>query len=245
MGNIIKELLQQYKTLHFSLIDPDKQTPEEAGRRAKICADHGTNAIVIEGATVKNRKIVHDTVEAIKMNTEIPIIQFLSSTYSISDNIDYIFFPNILNSKDPDYKYQELAKSALTIKKLNIQTISTGYIILGSSEKLISHDKKVPLHTIQMNDINTASEYSIFSELSGVSCLFLEVNAKLKKPISNEMIQEIRRNINIPIIISGGITNKQMALDKINAGADVIVNTYEELVNNDYQTIRFLRDINV
>jgi len=34
--NIIEELLQKYKKLHFSLIDPDKQTPEEAGKRAEL-----------------------------------------------------------------------------------------------------------------------------------------------------------------------------------------------------------------
>ena len=105
--NIIEELLQKYKKLHFSLIDPDKQTPEEAGERAKICAKYGTNAIMIGGTTIKERKTVYNTVKAIKKAAKVPTILFPNSADAISENADYIFFMKLLNSKENKYQISE------------------------------------------------------------------------------------------------------------------------------------------
>ncbi len=82
--NIIEELLQKYKKLHFSLIDPDKQTPKEAGKRAKICAEYGTNAIMIGGTTIRGRETVYNTIKAIKEHTKVPTILFPNSADAIS-----------------------------------------------------------------------------------------------------------------------------------------------------------------
>jgi len=222
--NIIEELLQKHKKLHFSLIDPDKQTPTKAGERAKICTKYGTNAIMIGGTTIRDRSTVFDTVKAIKEYSNVPTILFPNSATAISENADYIFFMKLLNSKEGKYQITEQVKGAPLVKKWNITPIPMGYIIISTSKNQTTVEKNVKLHKIQIDDIQKAIDYSLYAEMTGMSCIYLEAGSDADQPISNEMLQAIRKEITIPIIVGGGIKNAHVAKEKVDAGADIIVN---------------------
>jgi len=222
--NIIEELLQKYKKLHFSLIDPDKQTPEEAGKRAELCAKYGTNAIMIGGTTVKDRKIVYDTIKSIKEHVKVPTILFPNSADAVSENADYIFFMKLLNSKEDKYQISEQVRGAPLVKKWKITPIPMGYIVISTSKKPTTIEKNVKLHRIQIDDIKKAVGYSIYAEMTGMKCIYLEAGSDAEQPIPNEMLKAIRSEIKIPIIVGGGIKNARTAKEKVDAGADIIVN---------------------
>ncbi len=221
---LINELLKKYNKLHFSLIDPDSQPPEEAGKRAKACEEFGTNAILVGGSTVKDRKLMYDTVDAINRNVKIPIILFPNSAESISQNIEFILFMTLLNSLDNKYRFDEQARGALLVKEWGIKTISTGYAVVSTSKVPTTIEKNVELDKISVNDIKKAVEYAVYGKMMGVSCVYFDAGSGAEKPISNKMIKAIRDNIDIPIIIGGGIRDGDTAKEKIDAGADVIVN---------------------
>lgn len=222
--NIIEELLQKYKKLHFSLIDPDKQTPEEAGKRAELCTKYGTNAIMIGGTTVKDRKIVYNTIKSIKEHVKVPTILFPNSADAVSENADYIFFMKLLNSKEDKYQISEQVRGAPLVKKWKITPIPMGYIVISTSKKPTTIEKNVKLHRIQIDDIKKAVGYSIYAEMTGMSCIYLEAGSDAEQPIPNEMLKAIRSEIKIPIIVGGGIKNARTAKEKVDAGADIIVN---------------------
>ena len=222
--NIIEELLQKHKKLHFSLIDPDKQTPTKAGERAKICTKYGTNAIMIGGTTIRDRPTVFNTVKAIKEYSNVPTILFPNSATAISENADYIFFMKLLNSKEGKYQITEQVKGAPLVKKWNITPIPMGYIVISTSKNQTTVEKNVKLHKIQIDDIQKAIDYSLYAEMTGMSCIYLEAGSDADQPISNEMLQAIRKEISIPIIVGGGIKSAHDAKEKVDAGADIIVN---------------------
>jgi phosphoglycerol geranylgeranyltransferase len=236
--NIIEDLLQKYKKLHFSLIDPDKQTPEEAGKRSEICAKYGTNAIMVGGTTVKDREIVYDTIRSIKEHVKVPTILFPNSADAVSENADYIFFMKLLNSKEDKYQISEQIRGAPLVKKWEITPISMGYIVISTSKQPTTIEKNVKLHKIQIDDIKKAVDYSLYAEMIGMSCIYLEAGSDAERPISNEMLKAIRSEINIPIIVGGGIKNSSTAKEKVDAGADIIVNGTATEGN-----IRVIRDI--
>jgi len=224
MENIIGELLKQHKTLHFSLIDPDKQIPKEAGRRAKICADYGTNAILVGGSTVRDRKCMYDTVRAIKKKVKIPVILFPNSADTIPENIEYMLFMRLLNAKEPKYHFGEQARGAHFVKKWNIKTTATGYIIVSTSKSPTTIEKIVQLDKIKINNIEKAVEHSVYAENLGMYCIYLDAGSDAEKPVSNEMIRAIRDEIDLPIIVGGGIKNADTAREKVDAGAKIVVN---------------------
>ena len=220
--NLIDELLQEHKKLHFSLIDPDCQTPGKAGQMAKACEEYGSNAIMVGGSTV-DRKAVYDTIETIKGNVRLPVILFPNSADSITENVEYIFFMKLLNSADGRYKGEEQAKGAPLVEKWGIKPISMGYIVVSTSGNPTTVEKQVQLDRIHVNDIDKAVGYASQTETSGMSCVYLEAGSGAERPVSNEMIRAIRGKVDIPIVVGGGIRDGATAREKIDAGADVIV----------------------
>ena len=221
--NLMYELLQKNKKVHFSLIDPDTQDPKKAGQIAKVCEDYGTNAIMVGGSTIKNRKMMYDTVETIKNNVKLPVILFPNSADSISENLDYIFFMMLVNSKEMKYITGEQFKGAPLVKKWGIKPISMGYIIISTSKTPTTVEQSVKLDKISFSDIEKAVDYACRVELLGMSCVYLDAGSGADKPVSNEMITAIDNSIDIPIIIGGGIRDGATAKEKIDAGADAIV----------------------
>jgi phosphoglycerol geranylgeranyltransferase len=234
----IKDMLKQNKKIHFSLIDPDKQTPIEAGQIAKKCNDFGTDAIMIGGSTINNRNLVYNTIEEIKKKVILPIILFPNSVESISENVEYILFMMLLNSLESKYRGEEQAKGAPLVKKWGIKPISTGYVVISTSQKPTTIEQIVKLDKINSTEIEKAVDYALIAEMIGMSCVYFDAGSGAEKPIPNEMINAIRENISIPIIIGGGINNKDIAEEKIKAGADAIVNgTILENGNKDIESI--------
>lgn len=221
--NLIDEMLQEHKKLHFSLIDPDCQTPGNAGQMAKACEEYGSNAIMVGGSTVVNRETVYETIETIKGNVRLPVILFPNSAESITKNVEYIFFMELLNSAEGRYKREEQAKGAPLVKKWGIKPISMGYIVISTGETPTTVEKQVQLDRIQVNDIDKAVSYASLTETRGMSCVYLEAGSGAERPVSNEMIRAIRGKVKIPIVVGGGIRDGETAREKTDAGADVIV----------------------
>ncbi len=211
------------KKMHFSLIDPDKQLPKEAGRIAKICEEYGSDAIMVGGSTVPDRETSYKTIEEIKKNSKLPVIIFPNSADTIAPNADYIFFMDVLNSPDMEYKRQQHMKGAKLVKKWGIKPIPMGYMVISTSKKPTTVETKLKLDVIRENDIEKAVDYAIYAECMGMCCVYLDAGSNPDKPVPDEMIMAVRKEIEIPIIVGGGIRNGIEAKKKIDAGADVIV----------------------
>ena len=66
--NYIREILKSRK-LHFTLIDPDEQSPEEALKIATEAIEGGTDGIMIGGSTV-NGDDVDNTCKILVLRSE-------------------------------------------------------------------------------------------------------------------------------------------------------------------------------
>lgn len=218
-----KEPGEVKKALHFTLIDPEDQTAEEAGERAKLSESYGTDAIMIGGSTVRDKKKVDSTVKAIKEKTNTPTILFPNSADSVSERADYIFFMSLLNSKDHRFFAGEQVRGARFIKDSNLKPISMAYVIISTSGEPTQVEKAVDLDMIKPADIEKAVSYAITAENFGMDCIYLEAGSGAEKPVPNEMISAVRKAVSIPIIVGGGIRNGSVAKEKVDSGADAIV----------------------
>lgn len=221
---LIHELLKEKPCLHFSLIDPENQTAHKAGEHAHVCQQYGTHAIMVGGSTVSERQKVHDTVKEIKKKVHIPVILFPNSAVAISRNADYVFFMELLNSLEYKYRGGEQLEGALQIKKWGIIPISMGYIVVSTSTKPTTLEKRTQLDAIHQKDIDKAVKYAVYAEMRGMSCVYLEAGSNAEYPVATNMVHEVSTAIDIPVIVGGGIKTADMAQEKIDAGAKVIVN---------------------
>jgi phosphoglycerol geranylgeranyltransferase len=219
---IAKDLYQmsKQKKLHFSLLDPDKQKPEDAGEIAKIVENAGSSAIMVGGSTLISQNQVDDTVKAIKKYSKLPVILFPSGAKFLSRYADAVFFMSLLNSRNLNFVIREHVKGAPFVKLTGIEPISMGYVIV---EPGMTAGRMGEVDLIKKDDVNTAVGYALAAQYLGMDFFYLEAGSGAPNPVSNEMISAVKKNIDIPLIIGGGIKDAETAKEKVKAGADIVV----------------------
>ena len=217
-GDIIEKTKE--KALHFSLLDPDKQKPKVAGSIAKISEESGSSAIMVGGSTLISQKQVNETVKAIKDNTSLPVILFPSGAKFLSKYADAMFFMSLLNSRNLDYVIREHIKGAPFVKHSGLEPISMGYVIV---EPGMTAGRIGEVDLVKRTDIDTAVGYALASQYLGMSFFYLEAGSGAANPVSNDMISSVKKNLDIPLIVGGGIRDAKTAQEKTRAGADIII----------------------
>jgi phosphoglycerol geranylgeranyltransferase len=217
------DALYARKKMHFSLIDPDSQNPERAGELAECCETYGSDAIMVGGSTVPDRETTFDTIAEIKKKSSLPVIIFPNSAETLAKNADYLFFMDLLNSPELEYKRQQHMTGAWLVKKWGLTPIPTGYLVVNTSRRPTTVETKIPLDTVRETDTELAVSYAIYAECLGMRVVYMDAGSNPEKPLPNTMIQAVRDMVDIPLIVGGGIRTPAGAREKIMAGADVIV----------------------
>ena len=217
-NDIIKKVKK--KKLHFALLDPDKQTPEKAGEIAKTAENAGSTAIMVGGSTILSQEQVDECVKAIKEHSKLPVILFPSGAKYLSKYADAVFFMSLLNSRNLNYVIREHVKGAPFVKHSGIEPISMGYVIV---EPGMTAGKVGEVDLIGKNDIETAIGYALSAQYLGMDMFYLEAGSGAPEPVSDEMITSVKKAIDIPLIVGGGIRSPRVASKKAKAGADVVV----------------------
>jgi phosphoglycerol geranylgeranyltransferase len=212
--------LSQKKKLHFALLDPDKQPPSVAGDIAQIVTDAGSSAIMVGGSTLMSQKQVDATVQAIKKNSDLPVILFPSGAKFLSKYADAVFFMSLLNSNNLNYVIREHVKGAPFVKISGLEPISMGYVIV---EPGMTAGRVGEAELIKRNDVKTAVGYALAAEYLGMKFFYIEAGSGAPTPVPNEMIRTVKNGTSIPIIVGGGIRDARTAKEKTLAGADIII----------------------
>ncbi len=220
--NLMDYILQKLeeKKLHFSLIDPDKQSADEAGFLAKTVEDAGSTAIMVGGSTIASSRQVDETVLAIKNQSSLPVILFPSGAEHLSRYADGIFFMSLLNSRDVDYVIREHVKGAFFVRDTGIQPLSMGYLIV---EPGMTVGKVGKVDPVKRNDIETAVGFALAAKYLGMKFFYLEAGSGAPRPVPNKMISAVKKNVDLPLLVGGGIRDAKTAREKVEAGADIII----------------------
>lgn len=220
--SITKDIIKKVgkKKLHFSLLDPDKQSPDIARAVAKNAEEAGSSVIMVGGSTIVSQQQVDETVKAIKDNSNLPVILFPSGAKYLSRYADAVFFMSLLNSRNLDFVIREHVKGAPFVKLSGIEPISMGYVIV---EPGMTAGRKGEVDLIKRNDIDTAVGYALASQYLGMDFFYLEAGSGAPNPVTSEMITSVKNSINMPLIVGGGIRNPKTAKEISKAGADIVV----------------------
>ena len=210
------------------LIDPDKQNPESLLALINHAVNCKTDFFFIGGSLLVEKNF-EATIEVIKTHCNIPVVIFPGSNYQLSSKADAILFLSLISGRNAEYLIGQQVVAAPMVKKLGLESIATGYILIDgghvSSTSYITQTQPIPHNK---TDIAVATAQA--GELMGMKLIYLEAGSGAKNTISAEMIQAVKRNISIPLIVGGGIRTAEQAEEICAAGADIIVvgNALEE-----------------
>ncbi len=206
--------------LHLTLIDPNNQSPELAAKMCKQAAEAGTDGIMVGGSTGVTQESFDATIKAIKEQISLPVIIFPTNVNSLSRNADAVFFMSLLNSKNIKYITREQRYGARFVQQTGMESISMGYIIIEPGMKVgeVGEAELIP-----RDNLEESINYALLAQYFGMQLVYLEAGSGAPQPVPNQMVSAVKNNINVPLIIGGGIRTSDAAVEIAQAGADIIV----------------------
>lgn len=235
--NVYRTILEKLKQekLHMTLIDPASQPPEKSALIAKEADKAGSDFIMIGGSTEIDHEKMSDTIDRIKEATDLKVIIFPGSASMISDRADAIYFMSLMNSKKREYLMEHQVKAAPFLKSMGIETISMGYLVFDPG---MTVGRVGDAELIGREDVETADSYALAAEMFGMKLLYLEAGSGSPTHVSEKVISGIKKFLNIPLIVGGGIRTVAAAESVVRAGADIVVTgTIAEKAKNVYSSL--------
>ncbi|MEM2971592.1 MAG: geranylgeranylglyceryl/heptaprenylglyceryl phosphate synthase [Candidatus Bathyarchaeia archaeon] len=223
VGRVEKYLLEKIESegaIHITLIDPEKVTPPQASKIVSKASLSGTAAVMVGGSTFVSTTHLDSIVKAVRRAVEVPVILFPNNVTGISRYANAIWFMSLLNSIDPYFLIGAQVLGAPLIKKYRLEPIPMGYIIIGDGGTASVVGKAVP---IPYNKPEVAAAHALAGQYLGMRFIYLEAGSGAKKPVPPEMIRAVKRCVDVPLIVGGGIKSREQALAAASAGADIIV----------------------
>ncbi|MNF54113.1 geranylgeranylglyceryl phosphate synthase-like protein [compost metagenome] len=231
---IYSQLLQaklENKKLLAILLDPDKIVLENiADLISKINQSPATH-IFIGGSHVENN-IIDELIISIKQKCFLPIVLFPGNPSQISNEADAILFLSLISGRNPDYLIEHQVKAAPVLKQTQLEIISTGYILIESgTETAVERISKTK--PLDRNDSDLVLATAQAGEMLGNKLIYLEAGSGAKQAVPLQMIKKVSKNLEIPLLIGGGIIDLQGIQNAYDSGADlVIIGTAFENNNN-------------
>jgi phosphoglycerol geranylgeranyltransferase len=223
VGSVERYLLKKIEkegTIHMTLIDPEKVTPDSASQLAKEAEACGTAAIMVGGSTSFSTSHLDEVAKALKESVKIPIILFPNGVTGITKYADAIWFMSLLNSSDPHFLVGAQVMGAPLVKKYCLEPVPLGYIIVGEGGAVSVVGKAVP---IPYNEPERAVDYALAAECFGMRFVYLEAGSGVRKHVPAEMAQAVKRATSLTLIVGGGIRTGEQVKKIVEAGADIIV----------------------
>jgi len=214
------------------LIDPDKNQDEENLRSLLSKIQSLNPAFIFVGGSTVDTVTFINCIQRIKKLSSIPIVIFPGSHNQIHPEADGILFLSLISGRNPDYLIGHHVESAHLLKKMNVEVIPTGYLLIdggkNSSVQYVSQTTPIPA-----DQENIAVKTAIAGQLLGMQTIFLDAGSGALNPVPSKMIREVRNNIEVPLIVGGGIKSVKQVDMAFASGADIVVigNKIEEDIN--------------
>jgi phosphoglycerol geranylgeranyltransferase len=140
----------------------------------------------------------------------------------ISEKADGLLFLSLISGRNPEMLIGRHVLAAPVLKRTNLEIISTGYMLIdsGSPTSVSYMSGTVPIpHDKEDIAVCTA----MAGEMLGMKLIYLDAGSGARFTVSNNMIEEVKKNTGIPLIVGGGIRTAEKAIEICQAGADIIV----------------------
>ncbi len=217
--SFLKSVAEKDKQLAI-LIDPEKfniSLTKSFLNRIPIETTH----LFVGGSTVSNGE-TEEAVKALKAESKLPIFLFPGDHSHITALADALLFLTLLSGRNAEYLIGQQIKSISKLKNSALEIISTGYILIdGGTDSAVS--KVTKTEPLPQKNIETIVNTALAGQFMGAKLIYLEAGSGAKFPIKAEIISEVKKAINIPLIVGGGIKTESQKNAAYMAGADMIV----------------------
>lgn len=223
--SVLKTLRERHRDGKKSiavLVDPDKV--EDTSRLIQLinlATENCVDFFFVGGSLITTANL-GQVVKQIKDHVTIPIVLFPGNFMQVEPAADALLFLSLISGRNPELLIGQHVIAAPILKNTKLEIIPTGYLLINSgpitSVAYISNTTPIP-----DDKYSLAACTAMAGEMLGLQCIYLDAGSGSEKEISVRMIAAVRKAVNVPLIIGGGINTSQKALNALEAGADMIV----------------------
>lgn len=232
---IYTRLFAKNKKTFALLIDPEKQSTGILISTLDAANKSAVDVILVGGSLTSGP--IDETISVIKNNTDIPVVLFPGNLLQLSSKADGILLLSLLSGRNSEYLIGNHVMAAQYLRKSGLEIIPTGYLLVGgncfSSVEYMSNTKPIPA---DKTDIIVST--ALAGEQLGLKLIYLEAGSGAMDSINQNVIDQVRENLTIPLIVGGGIKKPDDIRKIYQAGANgVVVGT---VVEKDYTKLQIL-----
>jgi phosphoglycerol geranylgeranyltransferase len=203
------------------LLDPDKLDDTSCSKMVKLGVENKVDYFFVGGSLLTDDSLAK-TIAFIKKESEIPVIIFPGSNNQICKEADAILLLSLISGRNADALIGQHVIAAPILKQSGLEILSTGYMLVDCGRQTtvsyISNTTPIPYDKPAI-----AACTAMAGEMLGLKLIYLDGGSGALNPVGAEMIRTVRKSVEAPIIVGGGINSREKAYNALMAGADVIV----------------------
>jgi phosphoglycerol geranylgeranyltransferase len=235
---IYTSLFSHGKKIFALLIDPEKQSLNQLERTINEANKANVDVILVGGSLTSFP--IDETLIFIKQQTRIPVVLFPGNLLQLSAKADGVLLLSLLSGRNSEYLIGNHVLASQFLKRSGLEIIPTGYILIDghnlTSVEYISNTRPIPA---DKSDIIVAT--ALAGEQLGLRLIYLEAGSGACDVIGNEVINQVKNNLTIPLIVGGGIKNADDVRRLYHSGTNgVVVGT---AVEKDYKLLTALSSV--
>lgn len=219
--NIYNRLSDTSKKKFVVLIDPDKPSDEQIIDIVKKSVQAGVDFFFVGGSLLTTDSL-DNCIKLIKQHCDIPVLIFPGNSLQISKWCDGFLLLSLISGRNAEMLIGRHVIAAPYLKLYGNEIIPTGYMIIdGGKQTSVSYMSNTTPIPHDKDDIAMCT--ALAGEMLGLKLIYMDAGSGAINPISAEMISKVKRTIEVPLIVGGGINTPEKAATAAKAGADIIV----------------------
>jgi putative glycerol-1-phosphate prenyltransferase len=223
--SVLKDLQQKHRENKKSiavLVDPDKaEDPSRLLHLINLASENCVDYFFVGGSLITSTNL-SEVVRKIKENVTIPVVLFPGNAIQVEASADALLFLSLISGRNPELLIGQHVVAAPILKNTRLEVIPTGYMLINSgkitSVAYISNTMPIP-----DDKYSLAASTAMAGQMLGLQTIYIDAGSGAEKEISPRMIGAVRKSLNIPLIVGGGINSARKAITALEAGADMIV----------------------
>jgi phosphoglycerol geranylgeranyltransferase len=212
---------QQGEKSFAVLIDPDKVEGDKIDQLVTLATESKVDYFFVGGSLIISNNL-DECIQQIKSSCNIPVVLFPGSPAQISKYADALLYLSLVSGRNAELLIGQHVVSAPFVKKSGLEIMPTAYMVIdGGAPTTVSYISNATPIPSDKNEIALCT--AMASEMLGMKLIYMDAGSGAKRAITESMISMVSANIEIPLIVGGGITDPEKAYRNCKAGADVIV----------------------
>ena len=219
--SVLTQRKKEQKKSFAVLIDPDKAPLEVLDELIALGAEASVDFWLVGGSLVVSHRL-EEQVQYLKKHSDIPVILFPGSPSQVTRHADALLYLSLVSGRNADLLIGQHVLSAPLVKQSGLEVLSTGYMVIdGGAPTTVSYISNAA--PIPANKKEIAQCTALAAEMLGMKLIYLDAGSGARAPVSEEMIAAVAAQIEVPLIVGGGITDADKAVAACRSGTDVVV----------------------